>query len=54
MVDGTTRSGRLVDAGETLVLEGPDGVRTTVPRGEVARGVVEVELARSQDEEGDL
>ncbi len=54
LVDGTTRSGRLVDAGETLVLEGPDGARTTVPRDDVARGVVEVELARSQDEEGDL
>jgi ribosome maturation factor RimP len=54
LTDGTTRSGRLVDAGEPLVLEGADGARTTVSLGDVARGVVEVELARSHDEEGDL
>lgn len=53
LVDGTVRSGRLVEAGEVLVLEGQDGARTTVPRDEVVRGVVEVELARSQDDEGD-
>lgn len=54
LTDGTTRSGRLVDAGEPLVLEGADGARTTVSLGDVARGVVEVELARARDEEGDL
>lgn len=54
LVDGSARSGRLVEAGDVLVLEGQDGARTTVPRDEVVRGVVEVELARSQDDEGGL
>lgn len=54
LTDGSTRAGRLVEVGEALVLEAPDGARTDVPRGDVVRGVVEVELTRAQDEEGDL
>ncbi|MCV2396116.1 ribosome maturation factor RimP [Actinotalea sp. M2MS4P-6] len=49
--DGSTRSGRLVDAGEELVLEA-DGRRSTVPAQDVVRGKVEVELTR--DEEGEV
>ncbi len=48
--DGSTRAGRLVEAGEDLVLE-VDGRRDEVPAGDVVRGVVEVELTR--DEEGE-
>ncbi len=51
LTDGSTRAGRLVEAGADLVLES-DGARTAVPAADVVRGSVEVELTR--DEEGEV
>ena len=51
--DGSTRSGRLIAAGgedEDVVLE-DGGVRTAHPYHRVARGMVEVELARAAEDE---
>ena len=48
--DGSTRAGRLVDAGETLVLDAVAG-RVDVPAADVVRGRVEVELTRTEDED---
>ncbi|MDO8107358.1 ribosome maturation factor RimP [Isoptericola sp. b441] len=54
LVDGATRHGRLVAAGSELTLEAADGSTASVPADQVVRGVVEVELSRSADEEGDV
>lgn len=50
LTDGTTRTGRLVDADPDLTLE-ESGVRTLVPMADVASGRVEVELTRAEEEE---
>jgi ribosome maturation factor RimP len=53
MRDGSSRAGRVVAADETRVLLlSDDGAEMAVPMAEVARGRVEVELKRDEDEEG--
>lgn len=49
LADGSTRAGRLVDAGEDLVLDTPTG-RVAVPSSDVVRGRVEVELTRTEED----
>lgn len=51
LTDGSTLVGRLVDADEQLTLVDAEGGTTAVDPADVVRGVVEVELARAQDEE---